>query len=82
MGITYVERRIGVDKSMRRRWQKHVLRALTEDKNWKLCKAIRKHGAEKFVVKIHDVVRGKDAAHELERALIRKMKPKLNTDVR
>lgn len=82
VGVTYVERKIGVDKSMRRRWQKHVRRALTENKDWKLCKAIRKHGPEKFSVSVHGVVRGKNAAHELERKLIRKIKPKLNTDVR
>lgn len=82
VGVTYVERAIGVNKSMRRRWQKHVRRALTENKDWKLCKAIRRHGPEKFEITIHDVVRGKVAAHKVERELIRTMKPKLNTDVR
>jgi hypothetical protein len=47
-----------------------------------LCSAIRKHGAEKFLVEVVEVVRGKSAAHEIERVLIRKIKPKLNTDTR
>jgi hypothetical protein len=33
------------------------------------------------MVALH-VVRGKAAAHRLERELIRKLKPKLNTDIR
>lgn len=69
-------------KSLKRRWQKHVQRALSEERNWKLCKAIRRHGSEKFEVKIIVVIRGKSAAHNTERELIRKLKPKLNTDIR
>lgn len=69
-------------KSLKRRWQKHVRRALTEDRNWKLCKAIRKHGPDAFTVVIIEVVRGKVNAHNVERELIRKLNPKLNTDKR
>lgn len=80
IGVTYVH---GTpNKSLKRRWRKHVQRALAETHMWKLCKAIRKYGAEKFRVEVVEVVRGKSAAHEIERVLIRKMKPKLNTDVR
>lgn len=81
VGITYVENGSPI-KSLRRRWQKHVRRALTENRDWKLCKAIRKYGPEAFDVTILEVVRGKDAAHTLERELIRTIKPNLNTDVR
>jgi len=81
IGVTYVERS-AVNKSVIRRWQKHVRRALTEGKDWALCKAIRKYGPEAFEVCYYEVVRGKSEAHQLERELIKTRKPKLNTDVR
>ena len=81
IGVTYVENK-SPSKSLKRRWRKHVQRASTEDKGWKLCDAIRKYGAEAFNVEVIEVVRGKSNAHLLERALIRELKPKLNTDVR
>lgn len=81
IGVTVVNNR-SPSKSLNRRWQKHVQRAYAEAKGWKLCEAIRKHGPEKFTVEIVQIVRGKSAAHEIERDLIRLRKPKLNTDVR
>lgn len=81
IGVTYVEDR-SPSKSLRRRWQKHVRRALTEGRDWSLCKAIRKYGAEAFEVCVLEVVRGKSAAHIRERELIRSLRPRLNTDVR
>jgi len=81
IGVTYVEN-ANPRKSLQRRWQKHVRRALTENRAWKLCEAIRKHGAEAFEVTILEVVRGKVAAHKRERELILATKPKLNTDIR
>jgi hypothetical protein len=81
IGVTYVES-ANAKKSLARRWKKHVQRALAERHNWKLCQAIRKHGADSFVVEVIEVVRGKVAAHTRERELIRQLKPKLNTDVR
>lgn len=80
IGVTYVEK--NAKKSLRRRWQKHVLRALSEEFDWALCNAIRKYGPDKFEVEIVDIVRGKSAAHQVERNLIRKLKPQLNTDKR
>lgn len=80
IGVTYVEGTPA--KSLRRRWQKHVLRAQKEERGWKLCVAIRKYGPDAFNVEIVQIVRGKSAAHEVERELIRVRKPKLNTDVR
>ncbi len=81
IGVTYVDRS-AVSKSVIRRWQKHVRRALTEGKDWALCKAIRKYGPDAFEVCYYEVVRGKTEAHLRERELIRMLKAKLNTAVR
>lgn len=68
----------GVKKTLKVRWQKHVRRALTEARDWTMCKEIRKFGPEAFVVQLADVVRGRLAAHALERQLIAELKPELN----
>jgi hypothetical protein len=81
VGVTAV-RKSSPNKSLAWRWRKHVERARNESKGWVLCEAIRKHGAEAFDLEIVQVVRGKRQAHEVERDLIRKLKPKLNTDRR
>ena len=81
IGVTVVRER-SAKKSLAWRWRKHVNRALTEGKKWKLCVAIRKHGPEAFDVEIVQIVRGKSEAHKIERELIRERNPKLNTDVR
>ena len=81
IGVTIVNDR-SPSKSLKRRWQKHVQRALAEDKAWKLSLAIRKYGPEAFNVEVVQIVRGKSNAHNVERDLIRTRKPKLNTDVR
>jgi hypothetical protein len=81
IGVTFVDKG-RINYSLTRRWQKHVRRALTEGKDWKLCVAIRKYGPDNFTVGVIEVVRGKTAAHDRERELIRERKPKLNTDVR
>lgn len=81
IGVTVVNDR-SPSKSLKRRWQKHVQRALAEDKGWKLSTAIRKYGPDAFTVEVVQIVRGKSNAHNVERDLIRVRKPKLNTDVR
>jgi hypothetical protein len=81
IGVTSVEK-ASPKRSLKRRWQKHVQRALAEDHAWKLCKAIRKHGPEAFEVEVLEIIRGKAEAHKRERELIRKHNPRLNTDVR
>lgn len=68
----------GVKKTIKVRWQKHVRRALTEARDWTMCKEIRKYGPEAFVMELVEKVRGRLAAHALERQLIAELKPELN----
>jgi hypothetical protein len=77
------ERYVGItagfsQKDLKVRIQKHVWRAFNEDKGWALCNSIVKHGAEAHTYGIYQVVRGKDAAHALERELIAQHNPALN----
>lgn len=81
IGVTFVENG-SPERSLKRRYQKHVRRALTEERDWKLCQAIRKYGPEAFSLQVIEIVRGKAEAHIRERALINKYNPRLNTDVR
>jgi hypothetical protein len=69
-------------KSVRVRMNKHLYRSRSEDKSWALYEALRERGPECFCYTILAVVRGKSAAHSVERALIRELRPNLNTDVR
>lgn len=81
IGLTVFDRT--PTRSVERRFQKHVSRAKVETgKKWSLCKAIRKHGSEKFTLTPIATIRGKAEAHKFERKLIMKLKPALNTDIR
>ena len=77
IGITVCGQK--VTKALRVRMQKHVRRALTENKDWALCNSIREHGAEAFTVLLVDVVRGRKPAHAMERDIINNDVPELNT---
>lgn len=68
-----------VKKALRVRMQKHVRRALTENKDWTLCQSIREFGAESFTYGIVEFVRGRKPAHTRERELIAQYNPSLNT---
>ena len=59
-----------VKRALKVRFQKHVRRAVTENKTWALCRSIREHGAEAFVMLLVDVVRGRKPAHAYEREII------------
>ena len=68
-----------VKNALKVRMQKHVRRAVTENKDWALCKSIRAHGAEAFVMLLVDIVRGRKPAHAYERDIINGDVPALNT---
>lgn len=79
IGLTAVNFNGNINRTLIRRFQKHVQRALSEDKGWGLCRAIRAYGHEKFTIEALEIVRGKKAAHARETELIHIRSPKLNT---
>ena len=79
IGLTAMEFSGNVRKTLNRRMQKHMQRALTENKNWGLSRALRERGAERFVYGVIEVVRGKRPAHARETELINTLQPALNT---
>ena len=68
-----------VRRALKIRIQKHVRRALTENKVWDLCHSIREYGSENHVYGLLEIVRGRKPAHARERELIREFNPALNT---
>ena len=79
IGLTAMEFKGNVRKTLNRRMQKHMQRALTENKNWGLSRALRERGAERFVYGVVEIVRGKRPAHARETELINTLQPSLNT---
>jgi hypothetical protein len=71
-----------VKKSVITRCRKHLYRSRSEDKSWALYETMRERGVGAFEVAVVSVIRGKTAAHNFERELIRQHRPNLNTDVR
>jgi hypothetical protein len=72
-----------INKSVLARAAKHFYRAKTENKNWLLCQALRAlNDKSEIEVLVHEVIRGKAAAHKREVELRRELRPVLNTDVR
>lgn len=72
-----------VNKSVLARAAKHFYRAKTESKDWLLCRALRSlNSKEEIQVLVHEIVRGKAAAHKREVELRRTLRPTLNTDCR
>jgi hypothetical protein len=66
-------------KAVEGRWKRHVTRALTQAKDWALCKAIRQHGPDMFMVEVLEKVRGKAEAHQREREITKAIGSTLNT---
>ncbi len=79
IGLTALCYNGNVYKTLKRRMQKHLQRALAETKDWGLCRALREFGPQAFVFSKLDIVRGKTQAHDLETELIASFKPALNT---
>ena len=72
-----------INKSVLARAAKHFYRAKTEGKNWLLCQALRSlNDKSEIEVLVHEVIRGKAAAHKREVELRRELQPILNTDTR
>jgi hypothetical protein len=72
-----------INKSVLARAAKHFYRAKTESKTWLLCQALRTlNDKSEIEVLVHEVIRGKAAAHKREVELRRQLQPVLNTDCR
>lgn len=70
-------------KSVRSRAAKHYYRAKTENKDWTLCVALRTlQSKDEIEILVHEIVRGKAAAHKREVEIRRAVQPTLNTDKR
>jgi hypothetical protein len=70
-------------KSVRARAAKHFYRAKTENKDWLLCEALRSlNDKSEIEIRVHEVIRGKAAAHKREVEIRRMINPALNTDIR
>jgi hypothetical protein len=76
IGLTVVNGR-AVTKAVKLRVQKHISRAIKEDKDWSICEAIRV--ADIVEYEVLEVVRGRKPAHQRERELIAEYQPSLNT---
>ena len=64
-------------RSVKVRVQKHISRAMVEDKDWTLCAALRH--ADHIQYSVIEVVRGRKNAYQRERELIAEYQPDLNT---
>ena len=72
-----------INKSVRARAAKHFYRAKTENKDWALCIELRKLASkDEIEIVVHEVIRGKAAAHVREVEIRRAVRPNLNTDTR
>ncbi|NCZ53536.1 MAG: hypothetical protein EBY81_06545 [Verrucomicrobia bacterium] len=70
-------------KSVRVRANKHFYRAHSENKNWLLCQALRAlNDKSEIEIRVHEIIRGKAAAHRREVEIRRAINPALNTDIR
>ena len=75
IGLTVANGR-AFGKAVKLRVQKHISKAIKEEKDWTICEAIR--GAEVVEYEVLEVVRGRKPAHQREREYIRDLEPSLN----
>ena len=68
-----------VRRALKIRIQKHIRRAVTENRDWALCQSIREYGTLAHTYGLLEIVRGRKPAHARERELIREFNPELNT---
>ena len=78
IGLTVAQGQAFV-RSVKVRWQKHVSRAIREDKDWSMCQFIRDNANASFTYEVLEIVRGRKPAYQRERELIAKYSPTLNT---
>lgn len=78
IGLTVADGQAYV-RSVKVRWQKHVSRAVRENKQWSFCKALRKLVNAEWRYEVLEIVRGRKPAHQRERELIAEYNPTLNT---
>ena len=76
IGLTVANGR-AFGKAVKLRVQKHISRAMIEQKDWSICEALR--GAEVVEYEVLEVIRGRKPAHQRERVLIGTLNPSLNT---
>ena len=76
IGLTVANGR-AFGKAVKLRVQKHISRAVREDKDWSICEALRSVDTVEY--EVLEVVRGRKPAHQRERVLIAEMAPTLNT---
>ena len=82
-GDFYIGLTVAVGRAFRKsaevRFMKHRSAAKMDGKAWAFSEFLRANPAAKYDVHVLDVIRGRKAAHELERALIAGFEPTLNT---
>lgn len=66
-----------VSKTLNTRLRQHFWRANTQEKDWELCKMLRK--TNNVRIDPIDIIRGKAAAHAMEVLYIDTVNPVLNT---
>jgi len=66
-------------RSVKVRWQKHVSRAVRENKPWYFCEFLRSMPDAEYTYQVVEVIRGRKNAYQRERELICEISPTLNT---
>ena len=77
IGITVMQNTSSVTKTLNTRLRQHFWRANTQEKDWELCKMLRK--TNNVRIDPIDIIRGKAEAHIMEVLYIDTVNPVLNT---